>query len=208
MITNLASNRQRQRLKVRCKRYDRLVNKLRSYLRNEINRCLNKIVKLYKPAEIVIEKLDFNNPNLTKRMNRLVRVFGKGLIKAKLKPLNEEFGIKVVEVNPAYTSKQCSVCGYIDRGNRRIQEIFKCKFCNTVLHADVNGARNHLIRSSDRVINIYRSKKAVLRILVERFLKGLSKAERKYGMPHSKAKALLSGNSYFKSSLAQAKGFL
>ena len=206
-IIELVSNRQRQGLKVRCRGYDNLTNKLNAYLKNEINRCLNRLVKLYLPVEIVVEKLNFRNLNLSKRMNRLITIFGKSIIKMKLQSLNETYGIQITEINPAYTSQECSVCNYVDKNNRQKQEIIKCKFCNTSQYADVNGARNHQIRSSDEVINIYKSKKAVLYILVNRFLYKLSNMERKYAMPHSKAIALLSKNPYFSGSLAQSKGF-
>jgi transposase len=85
---------------------------------------------------------------------------------------------------------------------------FKCRFCGTSLHADVNAARNHLARSSCRVINIHKSKKVVLHTLVSRFLSILSDMEHKFGVPHSKAKDLLSGNLYFEEALAQSEGFL
>jgi len=208
LITALAANRQRQGLRIRSSRYDKLVNKLRAYLKNEINRCLNRLVTLYMPAEIVVERLDFRHPQLSKRMNRLISRFGKSVIKAKLASLSEEYGIVITESNAAYSSQECSVCGYIDRKNRKDQAVFECRFCGTGLHADVNAARNHLARSSCGVIDIYRSKKAVLHTLVSRFLSVLPDMEHKFGMPHSKARDLLSGNPYFKEALAQSEGFL
>ncbi|HYA26996.1 MAG TPA: zinc ribbon domain-containing protein [Thermodesulfovibrionales bacterium] len=113
------------------------------------------------------------------------------------------FGITITEGNPAYSSQECSVCGYVDKGNRTSQAVFNCKCCKNGIHADVNAARNHLARSSDRVIDVYKSKETVLRILTERFL---SHAER---MPrlHSKAESLLPANPYFRGHPAQLKGF-
>jgi putative transposase len=208
LITTLAANRQRQGLRIRSSRYDKLVNRLRAYLKNEINRCLNRLVAMYMPAEIVVERLDFRHPQLSRRMNRLVSRFGKSVIKAKLTSLSEEYGIVITESNAAYSSQECSVCGYVDRKNRKDQAVFECRFCGTGLHADVNAARNHLARSSCGVIDIYRGKKAVLHTLVSRFLSVLPDMEQKFGMPNSKAKDLLSGNPYFKEALAQSEGFL
>jgi len=71
-------------------------------------------MEIYLRAEIVVEKLDFRNLNLSKRMNRLLSRFGKACIVAKLKSMEEEFGIVTKYENPAYTSQQCSVCGYVD----------------------------------------------------------------------------------------------
>lgn len=51
-------------------------------------------------------------------------------------------GIKVVYVNPAYTSQKCSKCGYIDKNNRKDQANFCCKKCKFTLNADLNASRN------------------------------------------------------------------
>ena len=79
-ITPLAANRQRQGLGVRSPKYDRRVAELRDYLKNEINILFNRIKEIYHPAEIVVEKLDFRNQNLSKRVNRLLSRFGKSCI--------------------------------------------------------------------------------------------------------------------------------
>lgn len=204
LISKLSSNRQRQKLSIRSRKYRKLVHNLRQYMRNEINRVLNRTIELYKPAEIVVEKLNFQNANLSRRMNRLLSWFGKSCVTQKLQSIQEEYGIIVTYTNPAYSSKECSSCGYVDKNNRKAQSEFQCKICNTSIHADVNGARNHLVRSSDKVIDIYKSKDTVLRILTGRFLSVAERTPRLY----SKAKDLLPGNPYFKGDLAQSKGFL
>ena len=52
----------------------------------------------------------------------------------------------MVEINPAYTSLQCSVCGYIARANRKGQAVFSCVACGHWSNADLNAARNILAR--------------------------------------------------------------
>lgn len=54
----------------------------------------------------------------------------------------EERGVRVVAIDPRNTSKACSVCGSIHRGNRKSQSVFKCKSCGFELNADLNAARN------------------------------------------------------------------
>lgn len=81
-------------------------------------------------------------------------------------PWRERFGIEVVEVNPAYSSQECSSCGYIDKRNRS-GEKFACRWCGHTLHADVNAPRNlRSRRSRPAVGSVKRPKAAVLSALV------------------------------------------
>ncbi|WP_225321073.1 RNA-guided endonuclease InsQ/TnpB family protein [Streptomyces luteolifulvus] len=54
----------------------------------------------------------------------------------------ERAGVPVVQVDPAYTSQMCSWCGHCEKANRRTQELFACRSCGVVAHADWNAARN------------------------------------------------------------------
>lgn len=54
--------------------------------------------------------------------------------------------VKVVLVNPAFTSQQCAPCGHISPENRESQAIFSCKGCGHTAHADVNASCNILHR--------------------------------------------------------------
>ena len=168
-ITKLASKRQSHGLRVRCKEYDLMVDNLKEYLKNEINRCLNKIIEIYRPGRLVVENLNFTHMGLSKRMNRLLSRFGLGIIKKKLKALEEKFKIEIVYVNPAYTSQQCSCCGYVAKTNRKTRDRFVCDHCKRKIHADVNGARSTLSRGSDKGITIYMSKEKVLDVITKRF---------------------------------------
>jgi len=50
-------------------------------------------------------------------------------------------GVQVILIDPRNTSRECSICGYIDKGNRPNQETFLCKSCGHSANADVNAAR-------------------------------------------------------------------
>ncbi|MCD9142429.1 RNA-guided endonuclease InsQ/TnpB family protein [Streptomyces albireticuli] len=51
-------------------------------------------------------------------------------------------GVPLVYVDPAYTSRQCSECGHIDRKNRVDQATFACRACGALMHADDNASHN------------------------------------------------------------------
>jgi IS605 OrfB family transposase len=51
-------------------------------------------------------------------------------------------GVPLVYVDPAYTSRECSECHYIDKKNRPDQATFACRSCGVVAHADRNASRN------------------------------------------------------------------
>lgn len=51
-------------------------------------------------------------------------------------------GLKVVSVDPRYTSQTCSSCGQKSEDNRQTQSDFMCRYCNHKANADVNAAKN------------------------------------------------------------------
>lgn len=51
-------------------------------------------------------------------------------------------GIKVVYIDPRYTSQRCPACGYTSRQNRKDQAHFSCKQCGFNRNADLVGAWN------------------------------------------------------------------
>ena len=55
----------------------------------------------------------------------------------------EEHGVRVLKVNPAFTSQTCHACGNVDKKARR-GELYKCPVCGLTTDADYNAARNIL----------------------------------------------------------------
>ena len=52
----------------------------------------------------------------------------------------EEESVRIVFVNPSYTSRTCLSCGNRDSRNR-VKQMFKCISCGNTAHADINAAR-------------------------------------------------------------------
>jgi transposase, IS605 orfB family len=122
------------------KRYNQLQRRIKSYFKNEICRILNKLAKK-NVGIFVVEKLDFRAAGLSKRMNRLIGRTYRSVVKAKLARLEEQFGIQVIAVNPAYTSQECSRCHHVSKDNRKTQKDFICRHCHYSCNADVNAGR-------------------------------------------------------------------
>ena len=53
--------------------------------------------------------------------------------------------VRLERVPPAYSSQRCSACGHTERTNRK-GEVFRCRHCGWTDNADVNAAKNLLIR--------------------------------------------------------------
>jgi putative transposase len=169
ITTKLLTNLQANEIDVATnKRYNDLNKKVREFMKNEVNRILNRLVEKYAPKVISLENLDFQRSNMDKEMNRLIGKFGLGHITKKVEQLKSDKGIQIEYQNPAYTSQECSCCGYVDKKNRKTRDIFECLFCGTRLHADVNAARVMIGRRSSP-ITCYWKKEKVLEWLNERF---------------------------------------
>ena len=170
-LTNIARGMQRRKQKPRqSRRYRETVTTLRGFIKTEVNRVVNRLIELKKPAELVLERLDFRNPAWSRRMNRIVQNCGRSVIRAKLADLKDRFGIASTEVNPAYTSQTCSRpdCGYVAKNNR-VGSAFRCRWCGSKLHADVNGARNIGARRASPLGSVFLTKAKVLAELVTQF---------------------------------------
>lgn len=169
-ITSIARHVERSGGKPRDSlRYREAVAALRGFIRTEVGRVLNALVAAKRPATLVLERLDFRNPALSPRLNRLIQNCGRSVIQAKLADLRDRFGVEAEEVNPAYTSQTCSVCGYVDKNNRPSQARFRCLWCGNKMHADCNAARNIGGRRAASIGSVFQRKDAVLAELVRAF---------------------------------------
>jgi len=192
-ITLLQKRLQQQRLRPSTsKRYRNLVKKCRAFIKNEINRNFNKIMKEIKPQKIVLERLDFRYSKLNKTMNRILRKCGRSIVKSKLEMLRKDYGIKIAEVNPAYTSQECNRCGFAHKSNRNSRDQFQCKICNYKKHADINASRNIQSRSSCAVLSSKSGKRTIKEHLFNYFKQnilqcGVLDSNIKYLGPNSRA---------------------
>jgi len=57
-------------------------------------------------------------------------------------------GVSVDLVDPGNTSRQCSLCGYTNKKNRKTQETFACLECGHTENADFNASKNIMLRAA------------------------------------------------------------
>lgn len=167
---------------IRSSRYDALIRQIRGFIKTEINRvlnhyfenkCLSLLDKGFYLKTVIIESLHFNNPNLSKKLNRIIKNFGLKLFKDKLEALSKQYRFEVVEVNPAYSSQQCLNCDYVDARNRVKQKVFNCSCCGFTMNADIKAAKVLLKRFQQEAfkncLNVYSKTKEVLTELKDIF---------------------------------------
>ncbi len=118
--------------------------------RNACHRITTDLVRRF--GHIAIEGLQIRNMTAAggvykKGLNREVLGQTWGIIRQQLAYKAEWAGRQLVEVNPAYTSRTCSECGFVN-GKATEYRIFACSECGHVQDRDVNAARNILARGN------------------------------------------------------------
>ena len=148
------------------KKYNHRKNRNDEKMKSYINHSLNEFILKEKPKEIVMEDLTFANWNskFPKNIKRKLSRWTKGYIRERLEYKCELYNIKYTYINPAYTSKVCSVCGSF---GKRKGASFICSNCGET-HADINAAKNILSRKDDKEINLYTKYTKVKMILESR----------------------------------------
>jgi IS605 OrfB family transposase len=136
-----------------------LLRKRKNVINNFMNQVVNYIVKYCvtnKIGNIVIGELKDikQNMNLGKKNNQNFQYIPYGLFKQKLKAKCEYYGINYIEVDEAHTSQSCSVCGDVNKNNRKHRGLYVCNNCGSVLNADVNGAKNILKKVAPESVRI------------------------------------------------------
>jgi putative transposase len=113
-----------------------------AFARNEIGRALNQMLNdLPEGAAVALERLSVKDMRFKSRqMNRALRASQLGYARDKLKFKLDERGIRYRSVQPAYSSQECSQCGFTFSMNRRSQDKFVCLWCGYEANADENAS--------------------------------------------------------------------
>lgn len=125
-------------------------SKKRQRTRAEIKNYINRQLKLLPFAStriLVIE--DLRNIKRGKRKNRSrsfrrnLSTWAIGHARKRIEMLTQENRVLLGVSNPYKSSQKCSICGCVDRTNRK-NERFLCTACGHAEDADTNAARNHV----------------------------------------------------------------
>ncbi len=145
-----------------------------AFARNEIGQALNQMLdELPEGANVALERLSVKDMRMKSRqMNRALRASQLGYARDKLKFKLDERGLRYRSVQPAYSSQQCSQCGFTLPMNRRSQAVFRCLWCGFEANADENAARNIAERFGDAELNAL-SFREVETVLAIRFMRRL-----------------------------------
>jgi putative transposase len=154
-------------------------HKAEAFARNEIGRAFNELVNdLPVDSPAALERLIVMDMRFKSRlMNRRLRACQLGYIKDKLRFKLDERSIRYRSVQPAYTSQQCSRCGFVSDLSCQSQAEFVCQHCGFVCHVDVNAARNIAERFGDDELNQVPFRE-VKGSLLERFARRLAPVAR------------------------------
>lgn len=119
----------------------------------DVNHCVSKKVVQFavnnNVATIAGEKLEGIRDSAKgkgKRVRKMINGWSFFQLQSFISYKAAANGIKVEELDPAYSSQGCSSCGYTAKTNR-VKHSFKCGECNYQLHSDLNASRNMRLRS-------------------------------------------------------------
>ena len=108
----------------------------------DMNHCISKKIADSDYGTFVLEKLEIKrSKKVGKKFNRKLGNWSFAQFSKFLEYKAEDRGKLVIYEDPRYTSQKCSVCGNIEKSNRKGSE-FLCKKCQFSLNADLNAARN------------------------------------------------------------------
>jgi IS605 OrfB family transposase len=134
------------------KRHLRRISGEEKRFKADVNHCITKeIVSALKPGDtIVLEDLSgIRNARTRKKIRTQVSSWNYFQFEQFLTYKANERCINIEYVDARYTSQRCSKCGFICRSNRKSQSGFECKECGFKLNADLNAARNIVLKHLD-----------------------------------------------------------
>jgi transposase len=133
-----------------------LAKKQRAY-QHEVTLRLNGAIKPFvedvrkQNFLVSMESLDITGFDRGKKANRRDSFWTRGKLLTILQQTLSWYSVPFVEVDPAYTSKECPICHNVNDNNRNGKS-FECTVCNHKDDADHNASVNIANRAYDKEI--------------------------------------------------------
>jgi putative transposase len=145
-------SRKRRKAKKRVRRiHERIANRRHDFCHQTARRLVNRY------GLIAVEKLNIQGMVPNGHLAKSIQDAAWSMFRRVLSEKAASAGRQVVEVNPAYTSQDCSGCGY--RAKKKLSERWHfCPMCGLSLDRDINAAVNilqtavglHSVRKAER----------------------------------------------------------
>lgn len=92
---------------------------------------------------IALEKLDGIRARIraSRQQRHVLHSWAFGDLQTKIAYKSKRAGVPICYVDPRNSSRECRVCGHIEKANRKTRDIFACLACGHTANADVNAAR-------------------------------------------------------------------
>ena len=134
----IRGSRERRRAKKAVRRvHERIRNRRHNFVHQNARQVVNKF------GTIAVEKLNTKSMLQNSHLSKSISDASWSMFRAVLSQKAESAARKFVEVNPAYTSQDCSRCGY--RAKKPLKERWHfCPICSLSLDRDTNAAINIL----------------------------------------------------------------
>lgn len=131
-----------------CKYHEKIKNKRLDYL----HKITKEIVENYDFIAIEdIKVKDLLNKSYTNKSNHKTTNQSWYTFRLLLEYKCEMYGKELVIVDPSYTSKTCSCCGYIKYNLKLYDRVWTCPNCNTIHDRDINASINILNKALNSV---------------------------------------------------------
>src|SRR6266700_5656669 len=143
--------------------------RLGRFVRQEINRAVNEMLKDHPNARIIYEELNVASMRFKARaMNSYLYASNLAHIPAHIAWATAKRGMAAHTVKAAYSSQECPRCHFVDRANRPHQQTFCCGVCGYQEQADRKAAQTLADRWGERELVACRDKQAVKALLLKR----------------------------------------
>lgn len=129
------------------KRHLRKISSKENRFMTDVNHCISKKLVHGAPVGTIfalenLKNIRDNSKIFRKEQCGVINSWSFYQLECFLKYKAEAHNCAIAYVDARYTSQKCSVCGTVDKSNRKTQAHFKCTKCGFEIHADLNAARN------------------------------------------------------------------